>query len=227
VSGTVGVVADMTARYTIFTQSLTTLLMPVNTALDWRIGADRARSRNSLVEASLERGSEWIMFLDDDHAFPPHLLNVLLAREKPVVAALYLQRVDPFLPIAYTAKDENGDYWPLDLSECEQHGAVPVYAAGTGGMLIRSEVFHQIPPPWFVHTTKQSEDLYFCDLLAEHEIPLVVDLDARLGHITAMNIYPDYIGEEHNRWAAAMMISPTMRVHLPINMPLTEGETEG
>lgn len=222
-SGTVGVVADMTARYTIFTQSLLMLLSPPNTAIDWRIGADRGRSRNSLVEASLERGSEWILFLDDDHAFRPELLNILLAREQPAVASLYLQRADPFLPIAYTAKDENGDYWPLDLSQQEQHGIVPVYAAGTGGMLIRSEVFHEIPGPWFLHTTEQSEDLYFCDLLAAHGIPLYVDLDARLGHVTAMNIFPDWV-DDVSRWAAAMSLSPTMRVHLPINMPLVEEE---
>lgn len=222
-SGTVGIVADMTGRYTLFTQALTSLRVPVNTAIDYRIGADRGRSRNSLVEASLERGSEWMLFLDDDHAFSPELLTTLLSRDAPVVASLYLQRTDPFLPIAYTAKDENGDYWPLDLSKCEQHGTVPVYGAGTGGMLIHSEVFHQIPGPWFVHTTKQSEDLYFCDLLAEHDIPIVVDLDARLGHITAMNIVPDWIQPDNGgpaQWAAGMAVSPSMRVHLPILMPL-------
>ena len=31
-----------------------------------RAGADRAAGRNTLVRRSLERGSEWILFLDDD-----------------------------------------------------------------------------------------------------------------------------------------------------------------
>ena len=219
-SGTIGIVADMTARYTNFAQCLTTLRVPVNTAIDWRIGADRGRSRNSLVEASLERGSEWIIFLDDDHSFSPELAMTLLARDEPVVASLYLQRTDPFLPIAYTAKDDNGDYWPLDLSQCEQHGLVPVVGAGTGGMLVRSEVFHQLDPPWFVHTTKQSEDLYFCDRVTAAGIQIYVDLDARMGHITAMNIFPDWVSDDDHGWAAAMSVSASMRVHLPIRMPL-------
>lgn len=204
--------------------SLTTMRLPVNTAIDWRIGADRGRSRNSLVAASLERGSEWIMFLDDDHSFPPDILLRLLARDQPVVASLYLQRTDPFLPLAYVKKEEMS-YWPLDLETGEHgpHDLVPVIGAGTGGMLIRSEVFHQLDPPWFVHTTQQSEDLFFCDRCVEAGIPMFVDLSARLGHIAAINVFPDYIEADGKQaWAAGLAISPTARVHLPILMPSDE-----
>lgn len=221
-SGSVGIAADVLGRYTAFTESLMYLHKPVNTAVEWRKGADRGRSRNSLVEASLERGSEWMLFLDDDHAFPPQILNIMLSRELPVVAALYLQRTDPFLPIAYSHKDENGMYVPLDLTDCPQHGTVPVYAAGTGGMLIRSEVFHQIPGPWFVHTTQHSEDIYFCELLHEHGIPLALDLNARLGHIAVVTVAPDWVTPDNGgpeQWAAGLRISPSAIAHLPIVMP--------
>jgi hypothetical protein len=224
-SGTVGVVADATARYTIFAQSITTMFTPPNTAIDWRIGADRGRSRNSLVAASLERGSEWMLFLDDDHSFPPDILQRLLLHEQPVVASLYLQRADPFLPLAYTSK-KDGDYWPLDLDEHGKQGLVPVIGAGTGGMLIRSEVFHHLDPPWFIHTTQQSEDLYFCDRCVEAGIPIFVDLAARLGHVAAVNVYPDYIeADGRETWSAGLAISPTAVVHLPILMPLPAEET--
>jgi len=215
-SGTVGVIADMAGRYTMFSQALIALRAPVNTAIDWEIGADRGRSRNNLVQRSLDRGSEWILFLDDDHTFPPTLLTGLLAREQPVVASLYLQRTDPFLPVAYTSK-KDGFYWPLDIGACDPHGIVPVVGAGTGGMLIRSEVFHEIEPPWFVHTTEQSEDLYFCDRLVEAGIPMFVDLDARLGHLAVFNIFPVY----DEQWVAGVSVSPSMRVTLPIVMPET------
>jgi hypothetical protein len=212
----------MLGRYTAFTAAFGNLIKPVNTAGDWEIGADRGRSRNALVERSLERGSEWILFLDDDHAFPPQLLNILLSRELPVVAGLYLQRTDPFLPIAYIDKDEQGRYTPVDLNDCPQHGTIPVRAAGTGGMLIRSEVFHQIPGPWFIHTTQQSEDLYFCDLLHEHGIPLALDLNARLAHLGVIAVAPDWVrpdGGGPEQWAAGLRVSPSMSVHLPIVMP--------
>jgi hypothetical protein len=203
-----------------FTQALTAMWAraPVNTELDFHVGADRGRGRNRLVEASLERGSEWILFIDDDHTFPPTLLRQLLSNEKPIVASLYLQRTDPFMPIAYAEK-KDGDYWPLDLSTCDQHGLVEVAGAGTGGMLIRSEVFAELPAPWFVHTTEQSEDLYFCDRAREAGIPIYVDLAARLGHIAAMNVYPTF---EDGSWAAGLSVSPAMHVVLPIQKPIEE-----
>lgn len=207
-------IADQTGRYTAFSQALINLRSPVNTALDWELGSDRGRSRNNLVKRSFERGSEWILFIDDDHSFNPNLLMGLLAHEQPVVASLYIQRVDPFYPIAFADKDEEGNYWPLDLSQCGPTGLVQVRGAGTGGMLIRTEVFDQIPDPWFVHTTEQSEDLYFCDRLAEHGIPLYVDLEARLGHLAVFNCVPEH--EEPHGWAASISISPTMKVVLPI-----------
>jgi hypothetical protein len=82
-------------------------------------------------------------------------------------------------------------------------------------MLIRSEVFHELEPPWFVHTTKQSEDLYFCDRLAEAGFPMFVDLNARLGHLAVFNIYPDF----DEQWGAGISVSPSMKVVLPIVMP--------
>jgi len=216
-SGSIGVITDSLARYTNFYQCLTQIQSPVNTQLDFRVGADRGRSRNLLVQASLDRGSEWILFLDDDHTFSPTILTTLLGKNQPVVASLYLQRTDPFLPIAYASKGDDGNYWPLDLNSCPEHGLVSVVGAGTGGMLIRSEVFHELPAPWFVHTTQQSEDLFFCDRLVEEGIPLFVDLDARLGHVAPFSIFPDW--NDGTGWAAGISVSPSMKVLLDIVTP--------
>jgi hypothetical protein len=141
------------------------------------------------------------------------------------VASLYLQRTDPFLPIAYVQKADDA-YWPLDLAEHKKQGLVHVVGAGTGGMLIRSEVFHELEPPWFIHTTQQSEDLYFCDRCVEAGIPIYVDLAARLGHVAAINVYPDFIEDDagNETWAAGLAISPKATVHLPIVMPLPAEE---
>jgi len=217
------VICDSLARYSVFTQSLISIMSPVNTAVDFEVGSDRGRSRNNLVERSLERGSEWMLFLDDDHSFPPTLLTQLLSHDLPVVASLYLQRTDPFLPLAYTEK-KDGAYWPLDLPAQQQHGLVPVVAAGTGGMLIRSEVFHQLEPPWFQQTTEQSEDLFFCDRAVGAGFSLFVDLDARLGHVAAINVFPAF--EDEAGWVAGLSVSPSMRVLLPIVMPLPSGSVD-
>lgn len=212
-SGTVGVIADTWSRATNFWQCLTTLSVPAGTVIDFRIGADRGRSRNELVTASLDRGSEWMMFIDDDHSFPGTLLETLLSREQPVVSSLYLQRTDPFFPIAYVGKTDEGHYEILDLASVPEHGLVPIRGAGTGGMLVHSEVFRHLEPPWFLHTTQQSEDLYFCDRCHEAEIPMYLDLDARLGHIAPLSIYPAW---EEGRWVGAIGVSPSLQLYLDI-----------
>jgi hypothetical protein len=215
-SGTVAVIADSTSRYTEFTECLMGLAgrMPVNTQVQFKVGPDRGRSRDWLVEQSLERGSEWILFLDDDHSFPPSLLIQLLSHDKPIVASLYLQRANPFLPIAFGSRDDEGMYTPIDLHGLPDKGLVPIVGAGAGGMLIRSEVFYDIPAPWFLHTDEQSEDLFFCARAIEAGFPLFVDLEARLGHITPINIVPQYWPEEG--WMASLVVSSSMSVGLRI-----------
>src|SRR5947208_1793411 len=103
-SGTVGVIASDWGRATLFTTSLTTLRTPVNTSLDWALTSDRIIGRNKLAQRAIDAGAEWLMFIDDDHTFPKDLLLRLLAHDKPVVGALYMQRMVPFAPIAYSHK---------------------------------------------------------------------------------------------------------------------------
>ena len=220
-SGTVGVICDAAARYSQFWSCLNRLHKPVNTVLDEEVGADRARARNNLVRRSLERGSEWIMMFDDDQTFKPSILTAALAVEQPVVAALYTQRVAPYLPIAYADKDEHG-YWPLDLRNHGPNELVQVRAAGTGGMLIRSEVFRELGDiDWFLHTTEQSEDMYFCDLLHEAGIPLYVHTGMVLGHIAPAVVFPQF---HEGEWTAGLQFSYTTSVLIDIGWDVLERE---
>jgi GT2 family glycosyltransferase len=186
--------------------------MPVNTQVRFKIGSDKGVSRNWLVADSLERGSEWMFFIDDDHTFASTILLQLLSHDKPVVASLCLQRENPFWPTCYESRDEkNGMFTSLDLTD--KTGLQPIVAAGAAGMLIRSEVFYEIEPPWFLHTDEQSEDLYFCRKAAEAGFPLFVDLNATLGHINPMTVVPRlYEGE----WIADLVVSQSMNVGLRI-----------
>ena len=77
-SGTIGLVATDLGRYTIFTKCLVYMQAPVNTHIQWCVGTDFANNRNTLAQEALDRGSEWLLYLDDDHAFPPdHLMRLL------------------------------------------------------------------------------------------------------------------------------------------------------
>lgn len=205
-SGHVGIVANDSARYTSFSMCLTQLQSPVNTGILWGIGSDRSIGRNNVVRGALEEGTEWLLFLDDDQIFSPDLLLKLLATGKDIVGGLYVQRGAPFYPIAYTSILEDGSYLPLNLVNHPTSGLVQVVGLGTGGMLIRAEVFHALSEAgyedeWFTHTTAKSEDLMFCDRAIAAGYEVYVDLDCKMGHIAPATVMPAVInGEWHIGW---------------------------
>lgn len=214
-AGMVGVIASDTGRFSLFTFCLTYLNKPVNTEIQPLLTSDRIIGRNKLAELALEHGAEWLLFLDDDHAFPSDLLTRLLKHDVPIVGSLYLQRAIPFAPIAYTEKTEDERYIPLDLTSCPDEGLVEVIAVGTGGMLIRSEVFHELEYPWFEHG-RASEDLIFCDRAREAGFPIYVDLASRLGHLTVSAIWPSWVDEE---WVVGFSVADNFSLYVPIEKP--------
>ncbi len=220
-SGTIGVPCNDSARYSFFAASLTSIVAPVNTQIRWALGSDRIRGRNRLVRESLAAGSEWILFLDDDQAFAPTLLQRLLSHDEQIVASLYLQRQHPFRPIAFTDReDDDKTYVPLFLNDYPpEQGLVQVRAAGTGGMLIRSEVFRNLVRQgicddgvWF-KDGEASEDLTFCEKAGDAGYPIYVDMQARLGHCTTSIIWPSC--DEH-QWFVGHQVAAEFHANFEI-----------
>jgi len=222
-SGIIGIAANSTGRYIAFTICITSLRVPPNTSIQWAIGSDRVVGRNKLVKAALASGAEWLFFLDDDHAFEPDILLRLLAHEKPIVASLYLQRIKPFSPIAYEYyDDENRTYTSLDLTKYEKNALVPIVAAGTGGMLIRSEVFRELKEPWFEVTEGiGSEDLPFCKKALEAGFEIFCDLGTPLGHIDPVIIWPSYFDEE-KEWGVGFNLGDDFNLYIPVEKPISK-----
>ncbi len=210
-SGVIGIPANDSARYSFFAASLTGLLHPPNTLIRWAFGSDRIRGRNNLVADALALGAEWLWFLDDDHAFAPDLLLRLLAHQVDIVTPVYLQRMMPFAPVAYTHR-EGADYFPMHLHDYEPDELVEIHSAGTGGMLIRSEVFRAVGKPWFEHGYA-SEDLIFCDKARDAGFPIHCDTGARLGHISTCVIWPTV---EDGEWQVGLTVADKLSVALPI-----------
>lgn len=217
-SGTVAVITDAAARYTQFYQCLTSLHKPPKTVIEFVMGSNRSRSRNELCQHALDRGSEWIFFVDDDQAFPNGILERMLSHEQPVVSALIVQRTAPFLPIAFAEK-EDGKWWPLDLRSHGPNELIKVAGCGAGGLLIRSEALAAIGDPWFQQLAEKSEDLFFSDRCAEEGIPIYVDSSAHMGHIAPAVVFPSYIEEEgeESRWVAGIQFSYTTAVEIEMD----------
>lgn len=217
-SGSVCIVAQETARYTLFSVALMQLQHPAGTKIDWNLSNDTASARNTLCRRALDTGSEWVLFIDDDHVYPPDLLNRLLAHDKPIVSALYLRRGQPFGPVAFASRDdETQTYTSIDLTALPREGLLKVHACGAGGLLIRREVLEQIPEPWFqygvVGKWNASEDVIFCEKANEAGFDIFVDLATHLGHMAPSAVWPSWVD---NEWAVGFSVADGLRLYCPI-----------
>lgn len=189
-SGIVGVIANDSARYSLFASCIDRLILPEGWRKEWLIGGDWCGARNELCRLVLEdEEAEYLWFMDDDHAFPPSLLTRLLAHDEALVTPVCLTRVHPFAPVAYTKKIGELQYLPIPLSESGTNGLVEIEAGGCAGMLIRRDVIEAIEPPWFEYTDR-SEDIIFCEKAKAAGFTLHVDLGCTLGHITTAVVHP-------------------------------------
>lgn len=192
-SGIIGVSASEMARFSQFTSCLANLDKPPGTVVQFETGIDIAINRRAIVRSALESNAEWVWFVDDDMLFPPDHLMRLLSHEKDVVASLYMNRKPPFYPVAFNRKTvtENGSVWhPVDLRGAPSSGLVEIVAAGAGGLLVRTGVLHKIAyDRWFVRDGA-GEDLSFCDRVLGAGVPILLDLAARMGHISTYAVWP-------------------------------------
>lgn len=179
-------------RFPLFVGNLLRLVLsggaPEGTAAPfWHQGCDIPYEINHGIRRMLADPTlQWAWILGDDHTFEPDILMRLLAHDVPVVAPLVLRRNVPNRTVIYKS-----DGTPLSL-RADEHGLRPVYAVGNAGMLIRRSVLEAVGDPWFVHNgpERAGEDLAFCGKLRRLGIPIAVDLDTFMGHITPVEIWP-------------------------------------
>ena len=143
------------------------------------------QSRNAIAQKAKEIGASHLLFLDDDHTFPPDLFFKLYSHNKDVVGALGFRRVEPFSPCVFTwlTSPENGNLMVRERPEWIKTGLRRVDAIGFGAVLIRMSVFDRLgPAPWFKFS-EVGEDLHFCDLCAQKGIEVWCDTDLVVPHI--------------------------------------------
>lgn len=154
--------------YTTFTQP--DLALPVY----FLEGTYLPRARAALVQKALDLRCTHILWLDSDMRFPKDTLLRLLSHGRSIVCANYPTRIAPILP---TAK-EGPDHAYL----FEGDGLVDATAAGMGCMLTTTDVFLELPKPWFaVGYNKEvddyaGEDSFFCMQARKHDYHVLVDV---------------------------------------------------
>lgn len=197
-------------RYPAFYACLFKLLvegLPEGSGIAWHQGCDISAQLNHGIRRAIESGRcEWVWIIGDDHTFEPDIVLRLLAHNVPVVAPLTLKRSHPNTSVAY---DETGQVLRFGP---EDRGLRSVAALGNAGMLVRRDVLDAIGDPWFTvgGIDRAKEDLAFCRRLREHSIPIHVDLDTWMGHITPVEVWPQR--DAAGRWNVKYLNKLTMEV---------------
>lgn len=165
---------------------------------------DQARCK--IAETAVQLGSDWLLFLDDDHILPPDLVYRLMSHGKDVVGALAFRRVAPFGPCVFSwqTNQEDGKLMVVDRPDLIRKGLQRVDAIGFAAVLIKCDVFKRLgPPPWF-KVDEVGEDLHFCDLCAQAGIDVWCDTDLIVPHINDDGIaVDDSTFAAHHQWKAA------------------------
>lgn len=216
--GLVGVIAQETSRYTMFSASLTSLDLPEGSAIKWRFGHSIADNCNALVREMYEQEKEWLWLLGDDHTFGPGVLTKLLSWDVDVIVPLCIMRAPPYLPVIHSGWGPSGrpHRQTVDLDEYPDGGLIGVHSAGSAGMLIRRRVFDALTDPWFetgvVEGTQLGEDVYFCDKARETGAEIYCDLDTRIGHCLTAVAWPV---KETTGWTFGFSMMGGFQIVLP------------
>jgi hypothetical protein len=154
--------------------------------------------RADLCLDAMREGCSHILFIDSDMTFPQDMVQRLLKHDVDIVAANCARRRMPTGPTAQNY-DENGVrtmvYTMPDSTGLEEVGSI-----GTGIMLIKKEVFHNMSEPWFDmpwQTGKRGymgEDVFFCKKAQELGFKVYIDHDVskEIGHIGTFEFKHDH-----------------------------------
>lgn len=214
----IGVAASVPGRYSAFTECLANLQKPHETEVMFATGIDIGANRNKIVRHALEQKFSEVWFVDDDMTFRKEQLWDLLRHQKPVVASLYVNRKPPHGVMAFneTAVIDGKRMWkPVSLAGAPETGLAEIIAAGTGGMLIQTEVFKAIEyDTWFDHF-QSTDDLAFCQRVIDAGFPIFLDLGAKMGHITTHEVWPRYSTESWD-WYVGYQLSETEEIKVEL-----------
>ena len=172
------------SRYTRFHKSLAAVDRPAGTEVRFVEGFSTVENLNW----GLRKGyPEWVWLLGDDHEFRPDALTLLLDNDVDVVAPLVTMKAWPFTLLAWKEKQT-----PLLPTEIPQDRMIEVWACGSAGMLVRSQVLDALGDPWFMNGSgeRSDEDIVFCLRAREAGFQIHVDPRVPLGHIGTFTAWP-------------------------------------
>lgn len=167
-------------------------------------GYDCATARNSIAQMALDKGTDYVLMVDNDVVLPKEALVNLLDDVKDVCLGFYAHRDtdNQYRGRTCVCKlyDSNGqlhynyplesEYTAEELRQMREAGEykVAIHGGGMGCAFIKTDIFKRINYPWYDWVNYKSrgmlsEDLYFCEQCKTYRIPVYTDTRVECGHI--------------------------------------------
>jgi len=151
--------------------------------------------RNNLVVQALREQCSHLLMMDTDQVYPADTIPKLLSHERDVVAVNVHRRYPPFDPIMYHG--ELGNYHHVPDEDCFSGKLIEVDATGCGCILFNTEVFLDVPYPWFnIYRMRDGrlvgEDVSFCSKLKDARYSIFVDTSIEVGHLSTLEITKEF-----------------------------------
>ena len=140
-------------------------------ALSVQMGSSTSGNRNTIVKQMLERGDDYLFFIDSDLEVAPDTLTKLIKADKDIIGALYVRAVPPYNPTIMNKTTKDGKTKIQNVKDWDRTKPFKVWGIGTGAMLIKRKVLEtlkdKLKGEWFKYSSidgiPTQEDIYFCN----------------------------------------------------------------
>lgn len=170
-----------------------------------QVGANIGANRDSMVDKCLAEECTHILFIDDDMGFASECLNILIARQLPMVLANYRRKIPPGY---FTAVEKRDDISGTEIiTKADSTSLVPCQMGGFGFCLIEAAVLRAVKRPRFLMEYIPEANLYttedypFFNAVHKAGFPIFVDQEVskRVWHNGNFNYGFDQVLDP--RWA--------------------------
>lgn len=157
-----------------------------------RRGSILPQSRQDLVIDAMKKNCTHALFIDSDQFVPADLPHRLAKHGELVVGCNIATKAQTKSMPTARSKPKPGEWWGgHPIYSNHRHGLEQVWRLGFGVMLLNLKIFDNLPKPWFLqrwlpdHNEFVGEDWHFCELMEQHNIPIMVDHDTSMmvGHM--------------------------------------------
>ena len=150
-------------------------------------------ARNGIVTDALDQGCTHLLFMDTDQVYYDRdMIPRMMSHNLPVVGTVVHRRGEPYDPLVMRGEPDKYVFIPDE--EVFSGEVIEVDATGMGCMLVKTEVFLDIPQPWFElvpgkdgHKTL-GEDINFCWNLRQAGYRIFVDTSIKITHLMVFEV---------------------------------------